>query len=288
MFRRVLMVGALLALLAPIASAETVDEVLAKYVAAHGGMDKIKAVKSMKMTGKMVMGGGQMEAPFTQLKRRPSDSRTEFVFQGLTGVQAYDGTGAVAWNIMPFMGKKDPEAQPAEETKLVAEEADFDGELIDYKEKGHTIELVGKEQVEGADAYKLKVTRKSGNVDYVYLDAETGLEVKTESKRVIRGTEVETEQYMSDYKEVDGIPYPFTIAMGRKGGPAEQRQKLVMEKVETNVPMADSLFAMPAGTKPAQAAAAAGGAKTDDKAAAAAGKSTDKAAATSTKTTKKK
>jgi len=266
MFRRVLMVGALLALLAPIASAETVDEVLAKYVAAHGGMDKIKAVKSMKMTGKMVMGGGQMEAPFTQLKRRPSDSRTEFVFQGLTGVQAYDGTGAVAWNIMPFMGKKDPEAQPAEETKLVAEEADFDGELIDYKEKGHTIELVGKEQVEGADAYKLKVTRKSGNVDYVYLDAETGLEVKSESKRTVRGTEVEGEQYMSDYKEVDGMPFPFTITAGRKGGPAEQRQKIVFEKVELNVPTADSLFVMPkTAAKPADAAAAAP-AKSGDKA----------------------
>jgi len=282
MFRRVLMVGALLALLAPIVSAETVDEVLAKYVAARGGMDKIKAVKSMKVTGKMVMGGGQMEAPFVQMKRRPSDSRTEFVFQGLTGVQAYDGTGAVAWNIMPFMGKKDPEVQPAEETKLVAEEADFDGELIDYKDKGHTIELVGKEQVEGADAYKLKVTRKSGNVDYVYLDAETGLEVKTETKRTVRGTEVEGEQYLSDYKEVEGMPFPFTMSAGRKGGPAEQRQQIVFEKVELNVPMADSLFAMPKNAKPAEATAAAP-AKSDEKATAAAGKSTDKPAATTTK-----
>jgi hypothetical protein len=277
MFRRVLMVGALLALLAPIVSAETVDEVLAKYVAARGGMDKIKAVKSVKVTGKMVMGGGQMEAPFVQLKRRPSDSRTEFVFQGMTGVQAYDGTGGIAWNIMPFMGKKDPEAQPAEETKLVAEEADFDGELVDYKDKGHTIELVGKEQVEGADAFKLKVTRKSGNVDYVYLDAETGLEVKSESKRTVRGTEVEGEQFMSDYKEVDGMPFPFTITAGRKGGPAEQRQKIVMEKVELNVAMPDSLFKMPATAAKVDSAAA----KSGDKAAAA----TTKPA---TKTAKKK
>jgi hypothetical protein len=249
-----ILAGALLAWLAPMAVAETADEVVAKYVAARGGMEKIKAIKSRKVTGKMVMGGGAMEAPFVRMQRRPNDSRVEFVFQGMTGVQAFDGSGGVAWSIMPFMGKKEPEAAPAEESKLSAEEADFDGALVDWKEKGHQIELVGKEQVEGADAFKLKLTRKNGNIDYMYIDAETGLEVKNESKRMMRGTEVESETYLSDFKEVDGVPFPYTMSQGVKGGAENQRGKLVVEKYELNVAMPDSLFKLPANAVKASAA----------------------------------
>jgi hypothetical protein len=291
MFRRLIPAALLLACFAPVAFAETADEVVAKYVTARGGMEKIKAVKSVKVTGKMVMGGGAMEAPFVQMKRRPTDSRTEFTFQGMTGVQAFDGGGQVAWSIMPFMGKKDPEAAPAEETKLMAEDADFDGALIDWKEKGHQIELIGKEQIEGADAFKLKLTRKNGNIDYVYIDAETGLEVKSEGKRVVRGTEVESETYMSDYKEVDGMPFAYTISAGRKGGAENQRQKIVMEKIELNVPMADSLFKLPANAVKATetAAAPAGAAKpADTKAADAKTTDTKAAAAAAPKTDPKK
>ena len=246
MLRRMVLAGALLAWLAPMAAAETADEVVAKYVAARGGMEKIKAVKSMKITGKMVLPGGAMEAPFVRMHRRPDDFRMEFTFQGMTGVQAFDGAGNVAWGISPFMGKKEPEVAPAEETKLVEDESDIDGALIDWKEKGHQIEMMGKEQVEGADAFKLKLTRKSGTVEYVYIDAETGLDVKSESKRVIRGTEVETENYMSDFKEVDGIPYAYTMTQGRKGGPENQRVKFVVEKYELNPAMTDDLFKLPA------------------------------------------
>ncbi len=248
MLRRVVMVAALAAWLAPVAAAQTVDEVVAKNVQARGGMEKIKAVQSMKVTGKMVMGGGAMEAPFVQLRRRPQDSRTEFTLQGLTGVQAFDGKDGVAWSIMPFMGKKDPEAMPAEETKLVAEDADFDGPLVDWKSKGHQLEFVGKEQVEGADAWKLKLTRKSGNVDYLFFDVETGLQVKDESKRTVRGTEIEAVTLLGDYKEVDGMPFPFSITAGMKDAPAEQQRKIVTEKIELNVPLADSLFRMPPTT----------------------------------------
>jgi hypothetical protein len=256
MFRRFVLVGALLAWLAPLAAAETADEVVAKFIAAHGGMEKIKSITSVKVTGKMVMGGGAMEAPFVQMKRRPKDSRTEFTFQGMTGYQVFDGKSDKAWSVMPFMGKKDPEATPPEETKLMAEEADFDGALVDWKDKGHQVEFVAKEQVEGAEAYKLKVTRKNGNVDHVYIDTETGLQVKVESKRTIRGTEVESETLMGDYKEVDGVPYPHTISAGRKGGPEAQRQKIVIEKYELNVAMGDALFTMPAvAAKPDSAGA---------------------------------
>jgi hypothetical protein len=205
----------------------------------------------------------------------------------MTGVRAYDGKNG--WQMMPFMGKKEPEAVPAEQAKVMDEQSDIDGQLVDYKAKGNKVELLGKEQVEGADAYKLKVTLKDGQERLIYLDADSYLEIKTEAKRTVRGSEVETESYLSDYKDENGHMMPHTIESGLKGAP--QRQKLVIEKVECNPNLPDSLFAMPAGTKPApvdtsKTAAKAGAAKTID--AKAAAKPAAPAAATKKDATTKK
>ena len=248
MLRKALAGLGLAALLAAPVAAQTADEVVAKYIQAQGGMEKIKSLNTTRMTGKMVMSQG-MEAPFVMMQKRPRQSRIEFTFQGMTGVQAYDGKNG--WQMMPFMGKKEPEALPAEQVKLMDEQSDIDGQLVDYKAKGNKVELAGKEQVEGADAYKLKLTLKDGQERVIYLDAESYLEVKTEAKRTMRGSEVETESFLSDYKEEGGHMMPHTIESGVKGSPT--RQKLVIEKIECNPPLADSLFAMPAGTKPAPA-----------------------------------
>jgi outer membrane lipoprotein-sorting protein len=278
MLRKAIAGIALAALLASPVAAQTVDELIAKHVQALGGMEKIKSLTSMRTSGKMIMGQG-MEAPFVMMQKRPKLSRMEFTFQGMTGVQAYDGKNG--WQVMPFMGKKEPEAMPAEQNKLLDEQADMDGPLIDYKAKGNKIELTGKEQVEGADAYKLKVTLKDGQERVIYLDAESYLEVKTEAKRNIRGSEVETESFLSDYKDESGRMMPHTIESGVKG--SDHRQKLVFEKVECNPALADSLFAMPAGTKPAAADTTKSvGAKAD----AAKSASTKPAAAKSTETKK--
>ena len=244
MLRRILPGIAVLVLLAPMASAQTADEVIAKNIKAKGGMEKIKSCQSMRVHGRMVMGQG-MEAPFTMMQKRPKMSRTEFTIQGMTGMQVYDGKNA--WAVMPFMGKKDPEIMPAEQAEMMDEQSDMDGPLVDYKEKGNTVELLGKEQVEGADAYKLKVTLKNGQIRTLYLDAETGLEVKSEAKRTIRGTEVESETLFGDYKEVQGMMMPFTMESGAKGSP--MRQKMVMDSVEVNPVLPDTLFALPAGAK---------------------------------------
>src|SRR4029077_19373837 len=144
-----------------------------------------------------------MELPVTLMQKRPKSFRMEFSMQGMTGMQCFDGKNA--WMVMPMMGSKDPQAMGTEESKMMDEQAEFDGPLVDYKEKGNTVELVGKEQVEGADAYKVKCTLKNGDVRTYYLDAETYLEIKMESKRTVRGTEVEGESYLSDYKEVEGL-----------------------------------------------------------------------------------
>jgi len=252
MIRRTLTGIILAALLAPAAMAQTVDEVIAKNIEAKGGMEKLKAMKTLRVTGKMMMGQG-MEAPFTMMAKRPRMTRTEFVFAGMTGVQAYDGKNG--WMVMPFMGKKDPEAMPEDQAKLMEEQADIDGPLVDWKEKGHKVELLGKEQVEGADAYKVKVTKKNGDVSTIFIDAESHLEIKSEGKRKIRGTEYEGETVLGEYKEVEGMMMAHSMESGAKGSP--QRQKMVIEKIEVNPALADTLFLMPAGTKPASMPAAA-------------------------------
>ncbi|NOT35022.1 MAG: hypothetical protein HOP12_12780 [Candidatus Eisenbacteria bacterium] len=256
MFRRLILAAILLTGFSAIASAQTLDEVLDQHFKAMGGLDKLRAVKSMKVTGKMVMGGA-MEAPFTVYRARPNHQRVEFTFQGMTGIQAFDGTKGQAWMVMPFMGKKDPEVMPAEESKMMSEEADFDGVLVDWKDKGHKVEYAGKEQVEGADCYKLKVTLKSGEPRVIFLDSESGLEVKREGKRTIRGTEMEFESISGDYKEFDGLVYATVVAQGAKGSPAEQHQKMVMEKFEMNAAVPDSLFAVPKNAVVAKAPEAA-------------------------------
>jgi outer membrane lipoprotein-sorting protein len=241
MFRKSLFAFAFVALAAVGASAQTADEIIAKHINAIGGMAKLTAVKSMRMTGKMTVGPG-IEAPAIIEFKRPKNVRMEITLQGMTAVQAYDG--ANAWQIMPFQGNKNPEAMGEDERKDMEEESDFvEGPLVNYKEKGHKVELLGKDKVEGSDAYKLKLTLKNGNIQTIYLDADTFLVVKTEGKRLVRGTEVETESFSGDYKEVEGLVIPFSLESGQKGSP--QRQRITIEKVEINPTVEDARFKMP-------------------------------------------
>src|SRR5713226_6597237 len=148
-------------------AAQTADEIIAKYLTNVGGMDKIQAVTTLRRTGKVVLGGG-FEAGVIEESKRPNKLRQEFVFQGMTGVNAYDGK--TGWKIEPWQGKKDPEALSEEEMKQIVEDADFDEALVNYRQKGNKVEFVGLEQVEGTDAFKLKVTLASGDVRYYYMD----------------------------------------------------------------------------------------------------------------------
>ena len=251
MLRKVCLAVLALAVLVPGMWAQTVDEIIAKNIQARGGMDKLKSVKSIRTTATMTMGPG-MEAPGVMVQKRPEMARLEFTIQGLTAVQAYDGSKA--WQIMPFMGKKDPELMSGDETKELQEMADLDGPLVDYKAKGNTVELIGKEKIEGTDAYKLKVTLKNGDVETEYIDTDSFLEIKEETKRMVRGTEREFESSIGDYKDVDGIIFWFAREDGLKG--TDQKQKLTISKIELNVPADDAIFKMPPPAPPAPAAAA--------------------------------
>jgi outer membrane lipoprotein-sorting protein len=238
---RGLVAGALLA--AP-AAAQTADELIAKSLEARGGLDKLKAIQSIRMTGRMTM--GPMELPMVIEKKRPASFRADITVQGTAAVQAYDGT--TAWGISP-LGTGQAEALPAEAAKELADQAGLDP-LVDYKARGCQAELLGKEKVEGSDAYKLRLTKKDGDVEYYFLDADSYLPVRVEAKRTIRGTEIEGEITLGDYKEAGGFLWPYSIQTGTKGRP--EKQDLTFEKIEVNPVIDDTRFKMPAA-KPAEA-----------------------------------
>ncbi len=240
MIRRLLVVAALGVLVAVPAAAQSVDDIIAKNVAAKGGLAKLKAVNSLRATAKVTIGPG-IEAPLVIEQKRPAFVRMDITVQGLTIVQAYDGT--TGWMLNPMSGRKDAEPMPAEMVKEFQEQADIDGPLIDYKAKGHTVELVGKDKAEGADCYKIKVSLKNGDIRTFYIDAENFLEVKVEGKTTIRGTDTESDTIVGDWKEVSGMMMPFSIDAGQKGAP--QRQKITIEKYEVNPAIDDARFKMP-------------------------------------------
>ncbi|MEA2165214.1 MAG: hypothetical protein QOK37_3341 [Thermoanaerobaculia bacterium] len=253
MSKKMLLTFCAVALFAVSAFAQTADELLEKNLKAMGGKDKLTAIKSVKMTGKMKM--GPMEAPFTLTKARPSGMRVDFTIQGMTGTQAYDGT--TGWTLMPFMGNKDPQKMSETELKDIRNEADFDGPTFDYKAKGNKVEYIGKEDVQGTPAYKLKVTTKDGKESYVFLDAETYLAIRSESTRNMMGQDVEIETSIGDYKTVgDGLLFPHSIDSHQKGKEGMGGQSITIENIELNPKVDAGLFAMPAvAAKPVEKAA---------------------------------
>ncbi len=228
--------------LAPFAQAQTLDEILAKNFTAKGGLPKIRAVQSLRVTAKITLGPG-MEAPATIEQKRGDKVRLDITFQGMTLTpMALNGT--TGWKLMPIQGNPNPEPLSPEEMKDAIEQADIDGFLVDYKTKGHTVEYLGKEKVEGTEAYKLKVTLRSGDVRTVSIDTDSNLEIKIDAKSLRRGVEVEGNTILGDYKEVEGLVMAHSIDAGQKGNPG--RQVITITKVEINPKLDDARFVMPA------------------------------------------
>jgi len=227
------------------ATGQTLDEILQKYYEARGGYEKLKAVNTTKTTGNQLVQG--LEIPFTILQKRPNLMRIEATVQGQVIVKSYDGVSA--WMINPLTGSTDPQILPEEQAKQIIEQADFDGHLFDYKEKGHTVELIGKEDMEGTEVYKLKVTLKNGDIRYDYLDAEYFLELKVGAKIKRQEMELEADTFVSDYKEVNG--FMISHAMETKMGGNTVAQ-IVIKTVEFDVPIDDAVFKMPQKTEPTE------------------------------------
>jgi len=221
--------------------APTLDELVAKNIEAKGGAGALNSLQSLKLTGKVLVNEGQVQFGYSETKKRPEEVRSEATLQGMTAVEAYDGKEG--WKISPFQGRKDPEKMSADDTKPLIEDAEIDGPLVNWKEKGSTLEYLGREDVDGTSAYKIKVTRKNGDVNFVYLDPDHFLEIRILTQRVRHGAQEETETDVGDYEKIGGVFIPFSIEEGRKGDP--DKQKLVIEKAEANVSVDDAIFKFP-------------------------------------------
>ena len=237
---RIVVVGMLC--IAAAAVAQTAEELVAKNLQARGGVDKIKAVNTLKMSGKVYVG---INAEFSQEQKRANMIRQNFTVQGMTEIEAYDGS--VGWKISPFEGRKDAEMLGEDDMRNLVEDADIDGPLADYQAKGNKVEYLGHDLVDGDDAYKLKVTLKNGDVVYYYLDPDTYLEIKTEKQQFIRGSVRESEELLGSYKQVSGVYYPYSIESGTKG--SGDHARYTIDSVVVNTPIEDSYFKMPAAKK---------------------------------------
>ena len=224
-------------------SAQTVEDLIKKNLDARGGVQRIKAVKTVKATARVIQ--QSLEIPLVIQQKRPNMVRVDITFQGKSQIMAFNGQSG--WKIDPFQGSPDPEKIAGDDLKDAEEQADMDGALVDYKEKGHKVELVGKEDMEGTPVYNLKLTMKNGDIRNVYLDAENYLELKYKIKRKTPGGEVEIEQYAGNYKPVNGIMHAFSIETKVKSQTVSQ---IVIDKIELDTPIDDSIFKMP--DKPVQ------------------------------------
>jgi len=223
-----------------ILSAQTAEELVQKNLQAKGGVDKIKAIKSLKLTAKYQQ--GSLTAQFAEEAKAPDLLREMFTIQGMTQIQAYDGK--TGWQISPFQGRRDPEMLGEDDLRDISEDADFYGPLVDYKEKGNTVEYLGRDTVDGDDVYRLKVTLKNGDIVYMYLDPDTYIEISTERQQFIRGAVRETQTDLGSYKQVAGVFFPFSISSGPKNRP-DQKGTVTIDKMEANVDIPNSQFTMP-------------------------------------------
>jgi outer membrane lipoprotein-sorting protein len=221
------------------AALPTVDEIIAKNLQAKGGAEKWQAVKSVKMTGKMTAQGTEMA--LTVYAMRPNYNRQEITLPAGKAIQAFDGT--TAWVVNPTIGIDTPQPVPGPAAELAKNGADFDGALINYKTKGNTVELVGKEQLEGKDVYHLRVTVKGGPLQHYLLDAESGLELRmTADVDLPNGQKQKLTTDMSNYKPVDGIMIPHTVT---QTSGAQRLLQWTINTVEFNSVPDDSIFRMP-------------------------------------------
>jgi hypothetical protein len=219
--------------------AETVDDVIARNIQAHGGLDKLRAIHSLRVKGRV--GSNANKVSFVDLNERPDKVRHETHIQGFVEITAYDGhTG---WKVSPFEGRKTPDLVSEDDLKNLREDADIDGPLVDYQAKGHTAELLGHDDVEGTDCWKVKLTLKDGNARIYYFDTASGLEIKMDTQNLVRGTLQESEVWFGDYEARNGVYFPFAVEAGQKG--SQDRTHMTVDDVDVNPKLDDALFSLP-------------------------------------------
>ena len=224
------------------AQAQSADDIIQKNIAAKGGADKMKAIQSVVATGKISQSG--LDIPFTMTEKKPNKLLLQVTFQGKTQIQAYDGN--TGWITNPFSGRDIAEKMDADAIKEVKFQADIDGPLVDYASKGYKVEYVGEEDMDGSPTYHLKLTTQDADIYDFYLDKDSYLEVKEKSHiKEQDGTTQDAETNYSNYKETNGVLFPYTIENASEYNGQKVSAFLNIDSVKINDPVADSVFAMP-------------------------------------------
>ena len=213
------------------------DDILSSYYKAIG-IEKMKDWQTFTISGKTIAQG--MEFPIKIYMKRPGKIRVEAEIQGSKMIQSFDGT--TGWSVVPWSGSSVPQDMSADEIKGIKTQADLEGTLYNWKEKGHKAELIGKEDFEGSTVYKIKLTRADGDIETYFMDAENYVPLKVTTITKIQGNETEGDGYFSNYKEVEGVLMAKTITNKFKGQTVSQ---IELDKTEINVPISDSLFMKP-------------------------------------------
>ncbi len=211
--------------------AQTADEVIAKHIDAIGGAENWKKVNSMKMEGVLQVQGAEVNVVVTVLHGK--GMRQDISVMGMTGYEIV--TPTEGWDFMPFQGQTEPEAKTAEELAEAQDNLDAQGELIDYAAKGHKVELIGKEDVEGTECFKLKVTKKGGSISTLFFDPKTYYIVQSKSTQKANGQEMEVVTSFSNYEKLpEGIVVAksLTLPFG----------EMNMSKITVNGPVEESFF----------------------------------------------
>lgn len=238
--RRTLFSLALAVALSPVsATAQTVDEIVAKHITAKGGAEKLQALRSIKATGTFSI--QDLTFPITIHRRYPNLFHLAVDAQGTEIVQAFDGE--MAWWISPLNGITKAAPMPEGEAFGMRLQADLYGLLYDYAAKGRSVELLGREKLEEGKADKLKVTLNDGGELVLFLDAKDHLERKLVVDLEIGGTVQAVEVFFKDYRPVAGVAWPHHQITVADGGVA--RAELKLDTVEANVDIGEDLFRMP-------------------------------------------
>ncbi len=235
--RFALLTGLIFILFAGSLIAQDLDEILSNYFETIG-QDKVLKVNTMTMKGKILQQG--MELPIMLQMKRPGKVRMEASIQGQKIIQSFDGENG--WMINPMAGSLDPQDLGPEEIKEIKQMGDMDGDLYDYAAKGHQVELIGKEEMEGTPTYKVKLTRKDGDKTIYYFDVESYVILKTETTRTIQGVDQTFEQFPGNYKMVEGMAMPYNISSSYQG---QTYMEIVIDTVEIDQEIPDSLFVRP-------------------------------------------
>lgn len=213
------------------AQAQSVDDVIDKYITALGGKEKLAALKSVKQSGNLSVQGFDVAITSTRLHMK--GMRADFSINGTDNYQIITPDKGISF--MPIQGMASPTDMSEEQVKAGQSQLDVQSSLLNYKEKGTTVELLGTEKVDGADHYKLKITYKNGIITNYFIDGTNYRLTKTTSKRTINGEEMDLETTYSNYKQnADGYWFAYTVN--------SIQGETNFDKIETNIAVDESIF----------------------------------------------